>query len=101
MVKKKRTVVWDKQASLYFNEAIRYIRKDSPQNADSVKREILSKVRDLSHQPEIHAPDKYKQDNTGNYRAFEVHHYRVSFLIKDEQVIITRMRHTSQEPKQY
>ena len=65
----KRKISWDNSALIYFSEAIRYIRKDSPQNADKVKAEILEKISELSHRSEIHAPDKYKQNNTGHYRA--------------------------------
>lgn len=73
MVMKNRKISWDKQASNYFREAIKYIRKESPQNADKVKKEVLEKINELSIRPEIHNPDKYKINNKGNYRAFELH----------------------------
>lgn len=97
----KWIIRWDKQPVLYFGEAIRFIQKDSPQNAANVKKDILLKVSALAHQPEIHPPDKYKADNTGNFRAFEIHHYRISYVVRDEEVIITRIRHTSQKPQDY
>jgi plasmid stabilization system protein ParE len=98
---KKRKIRWDKTALIYFSEAIRYIRKDSAQNADKVKAEILARINELSSRPELHAQDKYKQNNTGNYRAFELHRYRIAYLVKYEEIIITRVRHTSQEPQQH
>ncbi len=98
---KKRKIRWDKPALIYFSEAIRYIRKDSIQNADKVKKEILVKISELSAHPELHAPDKYKQNNTGNYRAFELHRYRIAYLVKEEEIIIARVMHTSQEPQSY
>lgn len=97
----KRKISWDKQAAVYFGRAIGYIRKESPQNADKVKQEILQKISELSGSPEIHLADKYKQDNDGSYRYFELHHHRVSYLVKEQEIIITRVRHTSQEPQQY
>lgn len=66
-----------------------------------MKEEILARINELSLRPEIHAPDKYKQNNTGHYRAFELHRYRIAYLVKDEEIIITRVRHTSQEPEIY
>jgi plasmid stabilization system protein ParE len=98
---KKRKIRWDKSAVIYFGDAIRYTRKDSAQNADKVKSEIIARIHELSTHPEIHAPDKYKQNNTANYRAFELHRYRVAYLVKDEEIIIARIRHTSQEPQRY
>jgi plasmid stabilization system protein ParE len=98
----KRRIRWDKSALFYFSEAIRYIRKDSVQNAEKVKKEILVHIKELSLRPEIYAPDKYKKDNTDyNYRAFELHHFRIAYLVKEEEIIIARIRHTSQEPQQY
>jgi plasmid stabilization system protein ParE len=97
----KRKIVWDKKAILYFSEAIAYIRKESPQNAEKVKIEILRQVKELANKPELFNPDKYKSANVGNYRAFELHRFRVSYLVKDKEIIIARIRHTSQEPLNY
>lgn len=98
---KKRKISWDKMALNYFQDAIRYIRQDSPQNADKVKKEILEKVAELSYRPEIHNPDKYKSNNNGNYRAFELHRFRVGYLVKENEIVIARIRNTNQEPLDY
>jgi plasmid stabilization system protein ParE len=97
----KRKISWDKRALHYFHEAISYIREDSPQNADKVKKEVLEKINELSTRPEIHNPDKYKLNNNGNYRAFELNRLRVGYLVKENEVIIARVRNTSQEPLDY
>jgi len=78
----KIKIIWDKQALHYFRDAIQYIRRDSPQNADKVKMDILEKINELSQLPEIHNPDKYKINNNGNYRAFELHRFRIAYLVK-------------------
>ncbi|WP_114789496.1 type II toxin-antitoxin system RelE/ParE family toxin [Niabella yanshanensis] len=97
----KRKIKWDKKAFLYFKEAIRYIRQNSSQNADKIKQEILKKIEDLSFRPEVHAPDKYKINNSGCYRAFELYRYRIAYLVSATEIIIVRFRHTSQEPQSY
>jgi plasmid stabilization system protein ParE len=101
MVMKNRKISWDKQAINYFRDAIKYIRKDSPQNADKIKKEILERISELSERPEIHNPDKYKLHNSGNYRAFEIHRFRVGYLVKKDEIIIARIRNTNQEPLDY
>jgi plasmid stabilization system protein ParE len=98
---KTRKISWDKQAINYFRDAIKYIREDSPQNADKVKKEILGKIRELSRRPEIHRPDKYKTNNSGNYRAFELYRFGIGYLVKDDEIIITRIRNTKQKPLDY
>lgn len=97
----KRKISWDKQALNCFRESVWYIRQDSPQNADKVKKEVLEKINDLSERPEIHNPDKYKLNNTGNYRAFELHRLRIGYLVKEGEIIIARVRSTNQEPLDY
>ena len=96
-----RKISWDKQALNYFRESISYIREDSPQNADKVKKEILEKIRELSDRPKMHSPDKYKLNNNGNYRAFELHRLRIGYLVKQDEIIVARIRNTRQEPLNY
>jgi len=96
-----RKITWDKQAIIYLRESIKYIRKDSPQNAETVKNDILGKINELPTKPEIYNPDKYKTNNNGDYRAFEIHRLRVSYLIKDDEIIIARVRNTRQAPIDY
>ena len=97
----KRKILWDKQALHYFRDTIQYIRKESPQNADKVKKEVLEKINELSTHPEIHNPDKYKINNNGDYRAFELHRLRVSYFITEDKIIISRIRNTRQKPLDY
>ena len=44
MVSKKRTVVWDNEAKVYLKKAIAYIKKESPQNAEKVKKDISAEL---------------------------------------------------------
>jgi plasmid stabilization system protein ParE len=97
----RRKINWDKQSVKYFREAIRYIQKDSPQNADKIKNEILKRISELAETPEICTSDKYKLNNNGQYKAFELYHFRISYLVKDNEIIIARMRSTHQKPLDY
>lgn len=96
-----RKISWDKQAAIQFRKALNFIRKDSFLNAEKVRREILKKIDELLQSPEKYSLDKYKINNNGNYRAFELYHYRVSYFVNQETIIITRIRHTSMEPENY
>jgi len=96
-----RKITWSKSALKQFEAAINYIAEDSIQNAEKVRKEILEKIEKVTLYPEIHSPDKYKTNNNGSYRAFELHRYRIAYRIKEKEIYIFRVRHTSREPKQY
>ena len=96
-----RVIVWDKPALLQFKNAIRYIFKKSVQNSEKVMNEILEKIDGLSAHPEKFPPDKYKKNNAGDYRAFELHRFRVSYFVGDNEIRITRIRNTKRKPRRY
>jgi len=43
--------------------------------------------------------DKYKTNNNGNYRAYEIYGYRISFRVTKLTVRIIRARYASRDPK--
>ena len=72
-------IKWNKLALQQFELAIEYIELDSAANADKVKRSILSAIDEVQRYPEMYPPDKYKLNNDGSLRAFEIYHYRISY----------------------
>jgi len=72
MVKKtKPDIIWSNKASFSLRKAYEYIKEESSANAEKVMEGILKLVENLSNNPAIHPPDKFKKNNPGNYRAFE------------------------------
>lgn len=96
-----RKISWDIVASKEFEQGINYIAGNSVQNAEKVRQEIVNRIEQLLGNPERHAPDKYKINNDGSYRAFELHKYRISYFIATDEIRILQIRHTSREPKPY
>jgi len=101
MVNRLLKIIWDIEARNNFYNAIVYIKEESPQNGEKVKRAIISKVNELKTNPEKHPPDKYRENNKGNFRAFEIYHCRISYYISKSEIRIVRFRHTSMEPLNY
>lgn len=97
----KRKVNWGKLATREFNAAIKYIRKESEQNADKVKEIILNKINDLADDTIVHRKDPYKKNNDGKYLYFEILRYRIVYYAEPKEIIIIRIRHTKREPKKY
>jgi plasmid stabilization system protein ParE len=96
-----RTICWDSVALKQFAVAIGYIAKDSIQNAEKVQSEILKKIAEIPLNPEMFMADKYRINNNGLYRAFELHRLRITYYIASEKIRILRVRHTSRVPKTY
>ena len=97
----KRKVTWGKRAARDFNAAIKYIRKDSEQNADNVKEIMLNKINGLADNRVVHRKDPYKKNNDGKFLYFEILRYRIVYYAAPDEVIIIRIRHTKREPKKY
>jgi plasmid stabilization system protein ParE len=96
-----KEVIWPLHAQKQLTKAYEYILKSSYQNAEKVKQEILASTQKLPDNPERHAPDKFRKNNDGSFRAYEIHHYRIAYRVTEKQIIIVRVRHTSMEPMNY
>jgi len=94
-------VIWSSSAQKQLMECYEYILLDSYQNAEKVKNGILSSTGKLTSHPEAHPLDRYKKENDGSFRAYEIHRYRIAYRVTKQNIIITRIRHTSMEPLLY
>ena len=94
-------VIWSKTAKAQLQKAYNYIVKDSLQNAQIVRDKIIELTIDLPKHPEKYPQDRFKQNNDGSYRAFEIYRYRVSYRVVKNQIRIVRLRHTSMSPLVY
>ena len=101
MVTEKYLVVWTKRSQQNLQLVFEYIGKDSIPNAEKVITDIIAAVNKAIENPEIYAPDKYKQNNDGSYRAFEKHRYRISYRFVDTKIIVLQVRHSSRFPNLY
>ena len=78
-----------------------YIKSDSYLNAKSFIRDIKKSIHDLLKNPKKHPPDKFKVDNDGSFRAYEIHHIRITLHVSDTEISILRIRHTKRNPVEY
>lgn len=95
------TIRWNKKALRQFEKAIAYIEEDSSANADKFKVDILDRIGNLVKHPEKHSPDKFKVNNDGSFRAFELHSYRISYRVNANEIRIIRVRHVKMNPLNY
>jgi plasmid stabilization system protein ParE len=96
-----REIIWRTSAIIYLEKAIDHIREDSTKNAAVVANAILTTIEKAARFPEHFPPDKYKLNNSGSFRAFEIYSFRISFYCNSETIRIVRVRHTKQKPLNY
>lgn len=100
MVEKGKNVVWTAIAKQQLKALYTYIKQDSPQNAEKFRDKIFASTRSLSKQPEKYHPDKYKYNNDGSFRAYEIYSCRISYYV-GEDVVILRVVHNKRDQKRY
>ena len=95
-------VKWSKPALDQLDKALDFIMEEGfISYAAKLEENIISRIENLVDNYNIYPIDKYKKDNDGSYRAFEVDDYRVSYRVEKSQIKIIRIRHTSRKPLKY
>jgi plasmid stabilization system protein ParE len=94
-------VIIDNKAKAQLVQLYKYIRKDSLQNAEMVKRKIIESIASLSTKWEQHPPDKYRKVRDVSFRAYEILKYRITYHFIDNKILVTRIRHTKMNPLKY
>lgn len=94
-------IVWAKIAVRSLQNVYEYLLEESFQNAHKVREDIFEAIDKLPKNSERYHLDQFKLDNPGNYRAFEMHNYRITYLHTTSQIKILRIRHVKQNPKTY
>jgi len=99
----EKEIVWTETAQNQLEEIYFYLLEVS--KSDSITNKVIDTIYQavtiLKTNSEIYEWDEMKQPNNGNFRAFEIYSYRVSYKITDNIIYILRVRHTSRNPKQF
>ena len=101
MVEKPFELVWTSLSQKDLLAIYNYISANSPQNAKMVINEIITRTERTIDHSDIFGPDKYKMNNDGSYRAFEIHKFRISYRVTGNIIRVLRIRHTKMDPKTY
>jgi plasmid stabilization system protein ParE len=97
----RRLIVWNSAALVFLENALERIAAKSPKQAERVEEAVLGKLQEIVRHPERYPPDKYKKNNPGNFRAFEIHNFRISYRHNEQQIRVLRIRHTKQKPQNF
>lgn len=101
MVEKQYEVLWNSTARKQVKKIYGFIAQESIQNAQIVIEKLILSTDKLQNNPERFGMDKYKKNNDGSYRYYELYSYRIAFRIHKDYIRILRVRSTHQEPLEY
>jgi plasmid stabilization system protein ParE len=100
--KKTYKVIWDIAAKTQLKELIESLEeKYSEKFIEYIKEDIEKHMNYIGHRPKMFPIDILKADNDGTYRYFNIPAIRIAYKIESTLIIILRVRHQSQEPKEY
>ncbi|WP_281234736.1 type II toxin-antitoxin system RelE/ParE family toxin [Flavobacterium gelatinilyticum] len=97
----EKEVIWSKTALNQLEKIYFHILKESKSRnvTNKVIDTIYNSAAILQSSSEIYELDEMKIDNNGNYRAYEIYSYRISYKTTQKEIHILRVRHTSRNPK--
>lgn len=97
----EKEIVWSKTAQTQLEKIYFYLFKETKSKniPNKVIDTIYNSVTILSTNWEIYELDEMKFSNDGNYRAYEVYNYRITYKITPQEIHLLRIRHTSRNPK--
>ena len=98
-----KVVIWSEPSLQHLALIHEYIFEESGSltTADKVIDNIIKSTQILSDQPKMNPPDRFKLNNNGDYRAYVIYSYRISYRILINKIRILRVLHTSREPLTY
>ena len=95
-------IKWNKAAVDQLLSVIEFLEeKGLHLYAEQLENDIIARIKALPQNPTKYPQDKFKKQNNGKYRAFEVDHYRVSYRHSETEIRIVRLRHTSRRVRRY
>lgn len=97
----EKEIIWSKTAQNQLEKIYFYLFKETKSKSipNKVIDAIYNSITILNTNWEIYELDEMKISNNGNYRAYEIYSYRITYKITPKEIHILRIRHTSRDPK--
>lgn len=89
-------VIWTPRARADLRAIHDHIKKDSPQNAQRVVREILRKADTLAEPP--HPGRKVPELNDPHLREIPAYSWRILYHLREGQVFVVTLVHKRRQP---
>ncbi len=93
-------VIWTKKAFGQLERAIKYIREEQGISyAETVLNKILQTTELLEHSPQMGTVEPLLLHKKSEYRFLVVWSYKIIYRTTKEKAVISRVFHTSRNPK--
>lgn len=96
-----RKIIWNVTALETLSKALQWISKESIQGAEIVENGIIKRLNQARINPYRFPPDGLKINNSGDFRFFITHSYRITYRITENEIRVLRIRHIKQKPISY
>ena len=95
-------IKWSRAALAQLAEILDFIVENNFSSyAIELEDKIISKLDQLVENSSLYPADRYKKNNDGSWRAFELDNYRISYKVQKSNIRVIRIRHTSRRPRNY
>ena len=93
-------IIWTNRAAQQFERAIKYISTEQGiYYANIVRLGIIEKIEILQYEPSIGSLEPLLKHKKSEYRFLVKWSYKIIYRVVNKQVIISRIFHTSRNPK--
>jgi plasmid stabilization system protein ParE len=93
-------VIWTKRAFSQLERAIKFIKEEQGSTyAEIVLNKILEKSRHLENFPQMGQFEPLLKHKKSEYRYLVVWSYKIIYRVEKDRVVISRVFHTSRNPK--
>ncbi len=97
-MKNNYQIAWSLHAKNSLDKIYEYIKEESPQNAQKVKRKIIELVSSLIVFPEKYVREQFLDQQKGDFRFAVIWSYKIIYEITDDIIIILDIFHAAQNP---
>jgi plasmid stabilization system protein ParE len=93
-------IVWTKKSFQQLERAIKYIKEEQGVSyAEIVLEKIISSTKSLENNPNLGRIEPLLEHKKYDYRFIVVWSYKIIYRVTKDSVIISRVFHTSRNPK--
>lgn len=82
-------------------DIIRFVRKQSPQNAEMLRREVLTGISELNNFPKKFHTNKWLKNEVIEYRSVTIKGILIVYRIETTEIVVVEILHGKSNPENF